>query len=122
MQAARLVQLLAAVAFSGVLFLLLSRSGATAFALVIEGAALIGGYAMRPEMSLAAAIPGVAAALDFLADTDWAGLDDGRYEVDGEKGFVNVMRYETKMDNPTPERQEKYIDIFYLLEGEEEAE
>ena len=67
MQAARLVQLLAAVAFSGVLFLLLSRSGATAFALVIEGAALIGGYAMRPEMSLAAAIPGVAAALCAFA-------------------------------------------------------
>ena len=65
--------------------------------------------------------PGVAAALDFLADTDWAELDDGRYEVDGEKVFVNVMRYETKMDNPTPERHEKYIDIFYLLEGEEEV-
>lgn len=65
--------------------------------------------------------PGVAAALDFLADTDWAELDDGRYEVDGEKVFVNVMRYETKMDNPTPERHEKYIDIFYLLGREEEV-
>ena len=61
--------------------------------------------------------PGVAAALDFLADTDWAELDDGRYEVDGENVFVNVMRYETKMDNPTPERHEKYIDIFTCWKG-----
>ena len=65
--------------------------------------------------------PGVAAALDALADTDWAALPDGRYEVDGDKVFINVMRYETKADNPTPERHEKYIDIFYLLEGEEEV-
>ena len=49
--------------------------------------------------------PGVAAALDALADTDWSAVPDGRY----------------KADNPTPERHEKYIDIFYLLEGEEEV-
>ena len=81
MQAARLVQLLAAVAFSGVLFLLLSRSGATAFALVIEGAALIGGYAMRPEMSLAAAIPGVAAALCAFALSGGLPRDAGAWRI-----------------------------------------
>ena len=81
MQAARLIQLLAAVAFSGVLFLLLSRSGATAFALVIEGAALIGGYAMRPEMSLAAAIPGVAAALYAFALSGGLPRDAGAWRI-----------------------------------------
>ena len=81
MQAARLVQLLAAAAFSGVLFLLLSRSGATAFALVIEGAALIGGYAMRPEMSLAAAIPGVAAALCAFALSGGLPRDAGAWRI-----------------------------------------
>lgn len=65
--------------------------------------------------------PGVAAALDALADTDWSAVPDGRYELDGDNVFINVMRYDTKADNPTPERHEKYIDIFYLLEGEEEV-
>lgn len=63
--------------------------------------------------------PGVAAGLAFLANTDLTTLADGRYEVDGDNVYVNVMRYTTLADNPTPERHEKYIDIFYLLEGEE---
>ncbi len=63
--------------------------------------------------------PGVAAGLRWLAETDLSALADGRYEVDGDKVFVNVMSYTTLADNPTPERHETYIDIFYLLEGEE---
>jgi len=63
--------------------------------------------------------PGVAAGLEALTNTNWDALPDGRYEVDGDNVFVNVMRYTTLSDNPTPERHEKYIDIFYLLEGEE---
>lgn len=63
--------------------------------------------------------PGVAAGLRWLAETDLTTLADGRYEVDGDNVFVNVMSYTTLADNPTPERHEKYIDIFYLLEGEE---
>lgn len=63
--------------------------------------------------------PGVAAGLRWLAETDLSALADGRYEVDGDRVFVNVMSYTTLADNPTPERHEKYIDIFYLLEGEE---
>ncbi len=63
--------------------------------------------------------PGVAAGLKFLAETDLSALADGRYEVDGGNVFVNVMRYNTLADNPTPERHEKFADIFYLLEGEE---
>lgn len=62
---------------------------------------------------------GVAAALKFLAENDLNALPDGRHEVDGARVFVNVMRYTTLEDNPTPERHEKYADIFYLLEGEE---
>ena len=80
-QAARLAQLLAAVALSGVLYLLLSRPGATAFALVIEGAALIGSYAMRPELSLAAAIPGVAAALCAFALSGGLPRDAGAWRI-----------------------------------------
>lgn len=63
--------------------------------------------------------PGVAAGLRFLATTDLAALADGRYEIDGDRVFANVMGYTTKEDTPTPERHEKFADIFYLLEGEE---
>ena len=65
--------------------------------------------------------PGIAAGLKFLAETDLTTLADGHYELDGDRVFVNVMSYETKAENPTPERHEKYVDIFYLLEGEEEV-
>lgn len=63
--------------------------------------------------------PGVAAGLRWLAEADLANLADGRYEVDGDNVFVNVMSYNTLADNPTPERHEKFADIFYLLEGKE---
>lgn len=63
--------------------------------------------------------PGVASGLAFLANTDLTALTDGRYEVDGNNVYVNVMSYTTLADNSTPERHEKFIDIFYLLEGEE---
>jgi YhcH/YjgK/YiaL family protein len=63
--------------------------------------------------------PGLAKALEFLAGTDLAALPDGRHEIDGDNVYVNVMRYTTLADNPTPERHEQYIDVFYLLEGEE---
>lgn len=63
--------------------------------------------------------PGVAAGLAFLTNTDLTALADGRYEVDGDSVYVNVMSYTTLADNSTPERHEKFIDIFYLLEGEE---
>ncbi|MCD8145057.1 MAG: YhcH/YjgK/YiaL family protein [Oscillospiraceae bacterium] len=63
--------------------------------------------------------PGVTAGLAWLANTELSALADGRYEVDGDNVFVNVMSYTTLADNPTPERHEKFADIFYLLEGEE---
>lgn len=62
--------------------------------------------------------PGVAAGLRFLAETDVAALPDGRHEI-GDGVYANLMRYDTKAENPTPERHEQYADIFYLLEGEE---
>lgn len=62
--------------------------------------------------------PGLAAGLEFLATTDVAALPNGRHEIcDGV--FANIMSYETRAENNTPERHEKYADVFYLLEGEE---
>lgn len=63
--------------------------------------------------------PGVAKGLRFLAETDLSSLPDGRYEIDGARVFANIMTYETKQANPTPEAHREYIDIQYPFEGEE---
>lgn len=65
--------------------------------------------------------PRLDQALDFLRRTDFSALADGRYEIDGDNVFANVMSYTTLAENPTPENHSRYIDVFYLLEGEEEV-
>lgn len=63
--------------------------------------------------------PRLAKALDFLAETDFSALPDGRCDIDGDEVFANVMTYETKTANETPESHRRYMDIQYLIEGEE---
>lgn len=63
--------------------------------------------------------PRIAAALDFLKNTDFSTLDDGRHELDGDKLYVNVMTYESKAENPTPEHHERYADIQCIISGQE---
>lgn len=62
--------------------------------------------------------PGVLRGLRFLAETDFS-APQARYEIDGEKIFAFVQDYETKPANDTPEAHRKYIDIQYLIQGEE---
>lgn len=62
--------------------------------------------------------PGVLQGLRFLAETDFSG-EETRYELDGQRLFAFLQSYETKPGNDTPEAHRKYIDIQYLLEGEE---
>ena len=57
--------------------------------------------------------------LDYLAETDFSALPDGRYEIDGDKLFANVGSYVTKPANDTPEAHGKYMDIQYVFEGKE---
>ena len=40
-------------------------------------------------------------------------------EIDGERVFALFQSYETKPENDRPEAHRKYIDIQYLIEGEE---
>lgn len=63
--------------------------------------------------------PGVMQGLRFLRETDFSALADGRYELDGTNVFANVMSYNTKERNSTPESHRAYIDIQYVIEGEE---
>lgn len=55
--------------------------------------------------------------LDFLFNTNFNDLSDGRYELDG-GDYVNVQSYLTKSDADF-EAHRRYIDIQYIIEGEE---
>ena len=59
-------------------------------------------------------------AIDFLRRTDIHSLVDGRVEIDGEQIYAIVQRYETVItDTPRLEYHKKYIDIQYVVSGEE---
>lgn len=64
-------------------------------------------------------LPGVLQGLRFLAETDFSKLPDERFELDGDRVFGFLQSYETREGNDTPEAHRKYIDIQYLIEGEE---
>lgn len=63
--------------------------------------------------------PGVQRGLALLRDTDFSKMEDGRHEIDGDNLFILLQSYETKLKNDTPEAHKKYIDIQYLISGEE---
>lgn len=63
--------------------------------------------------------PGVLQGLRFLAETDFSELPDQRVELSGDDVYAFLQSYETKPVNDTPEAHRKYIDIQYLVEGEE---
>lgn len=59
-------------------------------------------------------------ALNFLKDTDFSQLPDGRIDID-EGMYANLQRYETRVPNSgKPEAHRLYIDVQYVVEGEEE--
>ena len=61
----------------------------------------------------------LAKALDFLTSTDLSKYDTERVEIDGDKVYALFQRYETKPVNDSPEAHKKYIDLQYLIDGEE---
>ncbi len=63
--------------------------------------------------------PGFAKVEDFLSHTDLTNLDVGRYEIDGDKLFLNVDHYETK-ESKKVEFHKKYIDIQIVVSGKEQ--
>lgn len=59
-------------------------------------------------------------ALDFLRRSDLRALPDGKYEIDGERVFAMVQRYETLvLAEPKFEAHRKYIDLQFLADGAE---
>jgi biofilm protein TabA len=64
--------------------------------------------------------PNLQKAFDFLRSPDLRMLPDGRVEIDGDRVFGLVQRFETKwVATPKFEFHKKYIDIQFILSGEE---
>ena len=59
-------------------------------------------------------------ALDFLNQPGLDALPDGRVEIEGDRVFALVQRYETAVTKePKFEYHRKYIDVQFLVSGEE---
>ncbi len=63
--------------------------------------------------------PGILRGLELIRNTDFSNMEDGRHEIDGDNLFIMLQSYETKLKNDTPEAHKKYIDIQYLISGQE---
>lgn len=65
----------------------------------------------------------VRRALDFLRETDFRALPDGRYDIEGDRCYAKLARYITKQAKMCrPEAHRRYADIQYMVEGEEYIE
>lgn len=61
----------------------------------------------------------VYTALKFLFETDFTKMELGRYELLSDDIFYMVQRYETDPDKTISEAHKKYIDIQFMVDGEE---
>jgi len=61
----------------------------------------------------------LAAALRWLEETDFSHLPDGRVELDGDDVYASISTYETRRINDAPEAHRQYLDVQYLIAGEE---
>jgi YhcH/YjgK/YiaL family protein len=63
---------------------------------------------------------GVAEALDYLTRTDLAKLPNGKQEIDGERLFAVVQRYQGKpLAEAKWEYHRKYLDLQFVVSGDE---
>ena len=64
--------------------------------------------------------PEFTKAFNYLKNTDFSKLDDGKYKIDGDDMFAIVQHYDTKESaNAKLESHFKYIDIQYMHSGTE---
>ena len=63
----------------------------------------------------------LAAALRYLAETDFRELPAGRHDLRGDELYVLVNRYHTKpLDQGAWEAHRRYIDVQYMVAGAEQ--
>lgn len=59
-------------------------------------------------------------ALNYLKTTDFAKIEDGRYELDGSNIYATISRYKTKpISEGKWEAHQKYIDVQFIASGKE---
>jgi biofilm protein TabA len=64
--------------------------------------------------------PSLRKAFDFLRKMNIHELSDGRVEIDGDRVFALVQRYESmRTDAPKFEYHRRYIDVQFIASGEE---
>ncbi len=64
--------------------------------------------------------PAMERALSYLRETDFSKLKDGRYEIDGDRIYATVSRYQSKPESECrPESHRKYADVQFMAEGQE---
>jgi len=64
--------------------------------------------------------PAIAQALEYLSAADFSAMADGKHPIQGEEMYARIMTLSTKAASEQPaERHQSYIDVHYLLEGEE---
>ncbi|WP_348945969.1 YhcH/YjgK/YiaL family protein [Chitinibacter sp. FCG-7] len=62
----------------------------------------------------------IETALDYLRSTDFSQMEPGRYPLDGEQMIAIVQTPQTQpWETGLPEFHQRYLDIQYVLEGEE---
>lgn len=62
----------------------------------------------------------IKTALQYLSETDFSGMEPGKYILDGDKVFAMVQEYTTKsLEESVLEAHKEYIDIQFMIEGEE---
>lgn len=63
---------------------------------------------------------GIAKAFEYLVNTDFTNMENGKYEIDGKSVVANVSTYDTKlMENAKLECHQKYLDIQFIVSGSE---
>ena len=72
-------------------------------------------FAKNPDLS-----PRMRKAVDFLMRPETASLEDGTYQIDGRKIYAQVQSYITSVPQKILfEAHKKYIDIQYIVSGQE---
>ncbi len=62
----------------------------------------------------------IQTALDYLKKTDFKSMEPGVYEIQGKEIYAQVIKATTKeIAEARPEVHEKYVDVQFLVTGEE---
>lgn len=65
---------------------------------------------------------GFKIGFDFIARVIEEGIEPGKYELDGKNVYASVQEYTTKDDTEKFEGHKNYIDIQYIISGQETME